>query len=67
MLASYSAGALPKAYVEPLAIGSILPEMPLFLEEDWYITVPLESTYGEAYRSVSGRWRRVIEGSEAAV
>jgi hypothetical protein len=65
-LASYSAGTLPRAYVEPIAVGSTLLPMPLFLDEDWYINVPLEATYCEAYASVPERWRRVIEGSEGS-
>lgn len=61
-LAAYSGGLIPKAYVEPVALGDVLPAMPLFLEEDWYINVPLESTYQEAYESVPRRWREVVEG-----
>ena len=60
-LAAYSAGFLPTAYVEPVAVGVVLPDMPLFLDEDWYISVPLEETYCEAYASVPGRWQEVIE------
>jgi hypothetical protein len=44
-LASYSAGLEQVAYVEPIAVGDILPEMPLFLEPEIYIPAPLESTY----------------------
>ncbi|MBI4613419.1 MAG: DUF4058 family protein [Planctomycetes bacterium] len=63
-LASYEANSLPRAYVEPAAIGSALPEMPLFLAEGWYVNAPLDPTYGSAYLSVPERWRRVIEGRE---
>ncbi len=61
-LAAYTGGLLPQAYVEPIALGAVLPDMPLFLEEDWYINVPLEATYMEAYTAVPRRWRQVIEG-----
>ncbi len=61
-LASYSAGVNPVAYVEPIAVGQDLPEMPLFLSLDHYINVPLEPTYRAAYEGVPERWRRVIEG-----
>lgn len=61
-LAAYTGGLLPRAYVEPIAIGAVLPDMPLFLDEDWYINVPLEATYMEAYTTVPRRWRQVIEG-----
>jgi hypothetical protein len=63
-LAAYTGGMLPEAYVEPVAIRSVLPDMPLFLQEDWYVNVPLEATYQEAYAAMPGRWREVIERPE---
>lgn len=33
------------AYVEPFAVGDRLPDVPLFLEPGWYVTVPLEPIY----------------------
>ncbi len=63
-LAAYTGGMLPEAYVEPVAVGAVLPEMPLFLQQDWYVNVPLEATYQEAYAAMPGRWREVIERPE---
>jgi hypothetical protein len=63
-LVAYSAGLTTRAYVEPIAVGGVLPAMPLFLDEGWYVNVPLERTYREAYGGVPERWRRVIEGNE---
>jgi hypothetical protein len=60
-LAAYSAGPRKRAYVEPTAVGRALIDMPLFLEEDIYVNVPLESTYQAAYRGVPRRWQRVLE------
>jgi len=60
-LASYEAAAAPRCYVEPLAVGGRLPDMPLFLEEGWYVAAPLEATYEAAYRAVPRRWRDVLE------
>ncbi|HJT78146.1 MAG TPA: DUF4058 domain-containing protein [Gemmataceae bacterium] len=60
-LASYSAGPVKRAYVEPTAVGRILPDMPLFLEPELYVNVPLEATYQAAYRGVPRRWQRVLE------
>jgi hypothetical protein len=60
-LASYSAGQIKKAYVEPLAVGQELPNMPLFLEPEEYVNVPLEMTYQGAWRGVPQRWRAVLE------
>ncbi|HEX8202009.1 MAG TPA: hypothetical protein VF590_16155 [Isosphaeraceae bacterium] len=33
------------AYVEPVAVGDVLPEMPLFLKPGFYVPAPLEATY----------------------
>ena len=60
-LAAYEGGHAPKAYVEPIALNAELPDMPLFLDEGYYINVPLEETYMEAWSGVPQRWRSVIE------
>ncbi len=44
-LASYDAGSPPVAYVQPVAVGSQLIDMPLFLESGFYVPAPLEATY----------------------
>src|SRR5206468_115725 len=44
-VASYSAGEVKTAYVEPVAVGDGLPDMPLFLEPETYVPAPLEATY----------------------
>jgi Protein of unknown function (DUF4058) len=61
-LAAYSAGPVKRYFVEPTAVGRELIDMPLFLEPEVYVNVPLEATYQAAYRGVPGRWRRVLEG-----
>lgn len=61
-LVAYEAGHRPKAYVQPVGLAQPLPPMPLFLEPGWYVNVPLEPSYSEAYSSVPERWRSVIEG-----
>jgi hypothetical protein len=48
-VAAYSAGAIKTAYVEPFAVGDELPDMPLFLEPERYVPVPLEETYRTAW------------------
>lgn len=60
-LAAYAAGLSTTAYVEPLAVGDFLPEMPLFLEPGLYVNVPLEPTYMSAWQSVPQRWRMELE------
>lgn len=59
--AAYTAGEIPRAYVQPPAVGDTLPPMPLFVTPEVYVNVPLEETYQAAYRSVPERWRTVLE------
>jgi hypothetical protein len=60
-LASYVADFSVKAYWENLAIGDAMPDMPLFLDPDTYINVPLEATYQATWRGTPARWREVLE------
>lgn len=59
-LVAYTGGAFPEAFVEPVAVGTPLPEMPLFLSPDVYIRVPLEHTYQSAWEAVPEFWRDVL-------
>jgi hypothetical protein len=61
-LASYAAGPRVEVYLEHLAVGAALTEMPLFLRPDRYVKVPLEETYQAAYRGMPAFWRGVLEG-----
>jgi hypothetical protein len=60
-LASYVAGTRVEIYLEHLAVGAVMVEMPLFLRADRYVNVPLEATYQAAYRGFPEFWRAVIE------
>lgn len=44
-LAAYAAGSEIVAYVEPVAVGDVLPDLPIFLTPSYYVSCPLESTY----------------------
>jgi len=66
-LASYVAGPAVQIYWESLAVGAILPEMPLFLNRDYYVNVPLEATYQSAYQGMPAFWRDVLEGRRPKV
>jgi hypothetical protein len=48
-VAAYAAGTETVAYVEPIAVGDPLPDMPIFLTADWYVPCPLETTYQTAW------------------
>lgn len=60
-LVSYDAGIPKTAYIQPVAVGEVLPDMPLFLTPEIYVPVPLEATYREAWEAGRGPWKRVLE------
>ena len=64
-LASYESSETVRAFVEPVAVGDELPDMPLFLRPGGHVPVPLEQTYGAAFEAVPSRWRRVLAGERA--
>ena len=64
-LSAYTAGAEIGGFVTRLAIGSPLPDMPLFLTPKKYVPVPLADTYAEAYAGMPEFWRDVIEKKPA--
>lgn len=49
------------AYVEPIAIGDSLREMPLYVHNEGYVSVPLQETYDRAFAALPRRWARVLE------
>jgi hypothetical protein len=63
-LGSCVARPRPDVYLEHLAVGAPLIDMPLFLSPDRYINVPLEPTYLAAYADMPERWRGVLEATE---
>jgi hypothetical protein len=63
-LAAYLGGPTPEYFVEAVAVGSRLPDMPLFLTPDVYVQVPLESTYQAAWQEVPEFWRDVLVGND---
>jgi hypothetical protein len=63
---SYRAAAPVEAYVEDVAFGDPLPDMPLFLDVETYVYVPLELTYEAAFRDLPAFLRDVLEGRRAA-
>ena len=57
---AYVGGPGAEAFVEPVAVGDTLPEMPLFLTPDMYVLVPLETTYQSAWEGMPAYWRKVM-------
>ena len=63
-LLSYAAGTRVEAYIEQVAVGAALPDMPLFLRPDRYVNVPLDATYRAAFEGMPAYWRDVLEGRQ---
>lgn len=66
-LASYVAGPLTTAYVEPIAVGDPLPAMPLFLTTETYVPAPLEATYEATWSHCPAPLRMAVTGPSTAV
>ncbi|MCX7419606.1 MAG: DUF4058 family protein [Planctomycetia bacterium] len=60
-LVSYDAGIDQTAYVEPIGLGDTLPDMPLFLDQEFHVPVPLESTYQATWNSLPEEMRIAVE------
>ena len=61
-LASYVADTPPVAYVQPLAVGEELIDMPLFLDPGHYVNVPLGDTYAATFTPFPAKYRRAVGG-----
>lgn len=60
-LAAYECDFITRAYIEPAAVGDVLPDMPLFLEPNGCVLVPLEATYQTAFAVMPRRWRDELQ------
>jgi uncharacterized protein DUF4058 len=56
----YVGGAGAEAFIEPVGVGDALPDMPLFLTPEIYVSVPLEATYRSAWEGLPAYWRGVL-------
>ncbi len=66
LLASYRAAAplvefTPEAFIEPLRVGADLPVMPVWLDTDLYVNLPLEATYRAAWDVCPSDFRSLVE------
>jgi hypothetical protein len=55
-----------QAFVEPVAVGDVLPDLAVFLTLDEYVQAPMETTYQAAFDAVPDFWRDAIAGSAAS-
>lgn len=61
-LASYEAQPDPTAYVETIAVGDVLPDMPIFLKPGYYVPAPLEASYRRTWDEFfPAPFRRMLE------
>ena len=61
ILVSYETGGQRAAYIEPVAVGDELPDMPLFLTNSLHIQVPLEPTYRATWEASPEELRTAVE------
>jgi hypothetical protein len=62
-LAAYDAGPPQVAYVEPIAVGEPLAEMPIFLRPEYYVPAPLEATYQTAWESFPAALKGLLDNA----
>jgi hypothetical protein len=61
ILAAYAAGPEKVAYVENVAVGDPLPDMPIFLRPDHYVPCPLEASYQVTWGVFPGALKAPLE------
>jgi hypothetical protein len=60
-LVTYRADLPMTAYVEPVAVGMAMRDMPAYLDCDSYVPVPLEATYQAAWATCPEDMREAVE------
>lgn len=63
-LVAYECDLTTRAYIETIAVGDSLPDMPLYLAPHTPVYIPLESTYATAFAVLPRRWQEVLVPSE---
>jgi hypothetical protein len=66
LLAAYrvgddSVGLLPVAFLESVRVGAVLPDMPAWIDPDFWVDVPLERTYQSAWDVCPADYRYLVE------
>lgn len=60
-LAAYQVEPIKTAFVETIAVGDLLPDMPMFLYDEHYVNVPLEETYLTTWNVLPKEIRQLFE------
>jgi hypothetical protein len=58
---AYDAGDVKVAYIQPLAVGRPIPDMPVFLAPEAWVPVPLEATYQTTWRLFPAALKELLE------
>ena len=61
ILAAYEAGPVKVAYVDAIAVGDVLSEMPLFLEPEVPVPTPLEASYQTTWNTFPAALKGLLE------
>jgi hypothetical protein len=62
-LVSYAVGSEITAYIEPVAVGDVLPDRPIFLGANQHVACPLEATYQSAWNMFPAVLKGPLEGT----
>jgi hypothetical protein len=65
-VAAFEAADELSAYIEPIAVGDLLPDAPLFLGPGWYVNVPFEETYMDCWGMTPKPIRDLVAPPSAA-
>jgi hypothetical protein len=57
---AYRAGPTRTAYVEPVAVGDALPDLPIFLTDFDYVPAPLEETYQASWAAFPADFKELL-------
>lgn len=60
-VASYVVGSSIVGHVEPVGVGDVLPDAPVFLSADRYVRCPLEATYQACWDALPAALRAPLE------
>ncbi len=60
-VAAYRAGLIQWAYVDPVAVGDPLPNLPIFLDQQSYVPSHLEITYEATWSKCPEPVREIVE------
>ena len=66
-IVSYDSSIPTTAYIEPIAAGDDLPEIPLFLRDERYITLPLQPDYLTTWNVLARQLKTQVVNSNSNV